>query len=183
MLPELRVLVERAEARRASLDGLLDALPADYWGRVAAGEAWSIQDQVAHLAGSEALIGGMLREVASGAARVWVGGTQDPGALLDFRQRALEVWAGEPTESLRQAAAESRRALKEGVAQLQHGHLECTVYVAGAVDRWGEPLAWPLRQYLGAWTAHDPEHEASIRRAMTTPPDLSTVALTQRRRG
>lgn len=183
MLPELRVLVERAEARRASLDGLLDALPADYWSRVAAGEAWSIHDQVAHLAGSEALIGGMLREVVGGAARVWVGGTEDARALLEFRQRALEVWAGAGVDSLRAATSDARMALNEGVAALQQGQLECTVHVAGAVDRWGEPLAWPLRQYLAAWTAHDPEHEASIRRAMTTPPDLSTVALTQRRRG
>lgn len=183
MLPELRVLLERAEARRASLDGLLDALPVEYWGRVAAGEMWSIQEQVAHLAGSEALIGGMLREVASGAARVWVGGTDDATALLGFRQRDLDVWVGAGVESLRQAAVDARKALNEGVAQLQHGHLECTVHVAGAVDRWGELLAWPLREYLDAWTAHDPGHEASIRRAMTTPPDLSTVALTQRRRG
>lgn len=183
MLPELRVLLERAEARRASLNGLLDALPADYWGRVAADEAWSIQEQVAHLAGSEALIGGMLREVVSGAARVWVGGTEDAQTLIDFRLRALEVWDGASVTSLRNAAADARKALNEGVAALQHSHLECTVHVAGVVDRWGEPLAWPLREYLGAWTVHDPEHEASIRRAMTTPPDLSTVALTQRRRG
>ncbi|MBA4180160.1 MAG: hypothetical protein C0506_06175 [Anaerolinea sp.] len=183
MLPELRVLLERAEARRASLDGLLDALPADYWGRVAAGEAWSIQDQVAHLAGSEALIGAMLREVAGGAMRVWVGGIEHPQGLIEMRERALDVWKGASVDTVRKAAAGSRQALAECLAALVHRHLDATVHVAGAMDRWGGPLAWPLREYLATWTAHDPEHEASIRSAMTTPPDLSTVALTQRLRG
>ena len=31
MLPEVRVMLERARSARVSLDGLLDVLPADYW--------------------------------------------------------------------------------------------------------------------------------------------------------
>lgn len=183
MLPELRVLIERARARRMSLEGLLDALPPDYWDRVAAGEGWSIRRQVIHLSGADRMVSELLEEVAGGARRVWVGGTRDAGELSRRRHQPLAELAGRPQAELRAIAASARTQLIERMARLGPERLEAAVHVAGAVDRWGEPLEWSLCEYLAAWTGHDPEHEASIRRAMTTPPDLSTVALTRGRMG
>lgn len=183
ILPEVRVLLERAAARRSSLDGLLDALPGDYYDRVAQGEAWSIREQVVHLAASEEMLTTLIGEVTHGASRAWVGGTQDLATLLELRARPLHEFAAPGMSELRLLVSSARAGLTSRIAALGAGHLDATVCVAGVVNRWGEPLSWTLREYLATWTAHDPEHEASIRLAMTTPPDLSAVALAQRRRG
>ena len=162
---------------------MLDALPDDYWGRVAQGESWSIRDQLAHLAVSDGMLATLIDEVMTGASRAWVGGTEDASTLLELRVTPLRELEAIGTSELGLLVSSRRAELTGRLAGLEAQHLDVVVYVAGVVDRWGEPLSWRLREYLAAWTAHDPEHEASVRRAMTTPPDLSAVALTQNRRG
>lgn len=66
------------------------------------------------------------------------------------------------------------------LGQLGARHMEARVFVAGVVDGWGEPVAWELRRYLAAIPEHDSEHEAAIRRAVSSAPDLSAVAVAQR---
>lgn len=180
MLPEVRVLVERAMARRVSLEGLLDALPEHFWERVAPGEVWSIRQQVAHIGHTDEVMALLLAEARDGRREVWVGGTDDAREFLEVRSAAV-MRAGElGIDELRAIAVSSREQVVEAVSGLENEHLEAGIRIAAAVDRWGVPVLWSLREYLAAWTAHDPEHETSIRAAMVTAPDLSTVALTQR---
>ena len=182
MLPEVRVLLERARSARLSIDGLLDVLPADYWSRAEAGSRWDVRDQLAHIASADGMLRDLLRAVASGQPAVWVGGTEDAAELLARREAPLTELAAVPLDRLRTLASETRAAIEPGFATLNIAMLEAGVFIAGAVNRWGEPLRWELRQYLASWASHDSAHEASIRGAIATTPDLSTVALTQRRR-
>lgn len=182
MLPELQVLLERARSARLSLDGLLDVLPADYWSRAEPGARWNVRDQLAHVASADNLLGELLGRAASDERVVWVGGTEDSAELLIRREAPLAEMSGLPLDALRNVATEARDAIESAFTMLNPTALEVSVFIAGAVDRWGEPLRWDVRQYLAAWATHDSSHEASIRAAIATTPDLSTVALTQRRR-
>lgn len=182
MLPEVRVMLERARSARVSLDGLLDVLPADYWDRAEAGSRWTLRDQLAHLASADGILEDLLRSVTAGESRVWVGGTEDPAELFVRREAPLTELGWLSLEALRTNAAEARAAVESGCAGLDASMLDAGVFIAGALDRWAEPLRWGLRVYLSSWAAHDSVHETSIRAAIATTPDLSTVALTQRRR-
>ena len=182
ILPEVQVLLERARSARLSLDGLLDVLPAEYWLRAAPGSRWDVRDQLTHVASADDMLRDLLRTVAAGRGTVWVGGTEDASELLSRREVPLTAQAGLPIEELRESATGARSAVESAFVTLNATMLEASVYVAGAVDRWGEPLRWGLRTYLATWAQHDSAHEADIRAAIATTPDLSTVALTQRRR-
>lgn len=183
MLPEVRVLLERARSARLSLEGLLDVLPADYWWRTAPGDRWNVTEQVAHVASADLLLAALLERVAAGERAAWVGGTRDPAELSARREPPFAGLGELPVTSLRMAAAEARAGVEAACALLELPMLEANVQIAGAMDRWGVPLSWGLRGYLASWAAHDSAHEADIRAAIATAPDLSTVALTQRRRG
>ncbi|MEP7217230.1 MAG: hypothetical protein ABI782_13345 [Anaerolineaceae bacterium] len=182
ILPEVQVLLERARSARLSLDGLLDVLPEEYWSRAAAGSRWDVRDQLAHVASADDLLQDLLRTVAAGRATVWVGATQDVTELLSRREAPLQEFAGLSLEALREVAADARGGVESAFVTLDATMLEAGVHIAGAVDRWGEPLRWGLRAYLAKWAHHDSAHEGDIRAAIATTPDLSTVALTQRRR-
>src|SRR5512141_1099719 len=104
MLAEVRVLLERSAARRLTLEGLLDALPADYWDRAAAGEAWSIRQHVGHLAGADEMMSELVEDVLSGAASAWVGRTEDPAMLASMRQRSVSVAESRQPPELRELA-------------------------------------------------------------------------------
>lgn len=182
ILPEVQVLLERARSARLSLDGLLDVLPADYWSRAAPGSRWDVRDQLAHVASADDLLHDLLRTVAAGHETAWLGGTQDATELLSLREAPQTTFAGLPLEALRCRIVDARAAVESTLPSLDLWMLEANVSIAGAVDRWGEPLRWGLRAYLATWAHHDSAHEADIRAAIATTPDLSTVALTQRRR-
>ena len=89
MLPEVRVLLERARSARLSLDGLFDVLPADYWSRAETGSRWDVRDQLAHIASADGMLRDLLRAVASGQPVVWVGGTEDAAEFLARREAPL----------------------------------------------------------------------------------------------
>jgi len=183
MLPEVRVIVERAAARRASLEGLIEAIPADYWARRATGEAWSAHDHLAHVAGIDALTSETLTQILGGERAAWIAGATTPEMLATRREALLDEAAGMAVAALRERMRETRAELVELLAGLDTGHLEVTVLVAGVVDAWGEPLAVGLRRYLASLPEHDTEHEHAIRQAISAPPDLSAVALTRRLSG
>ena len=182
MLPEVQVLLERARAARVSLDGLLDVLPPDYWSRVAAGSRWTVRNQLAHIISADQLLIELLDKVSRGSRSVWVGGTEDPTELLMQREAPLSRMAALRLNELRATAVDARAAVQSSCAGLDASMLDTEVFIAGAVDRWGAPVRWSLRSYLASWAAHDSAHELDIGAAIATPPDLSTVALTQRRR-
>ena len=181
MLPEVRVIVERAAARRASLEGLIDAIPDDYWTRRATGEAWSARDHLAHVAGIDVMTSETLTQILAGNRAASIAGATTPEELTARRDALLDEAATMAVAALRERMRRTRAGLVRLLASLDAGHLEATVLVAGVVDAWGEPLAFGLRRYLVSLPDHDTEHEQAIRRAISAPPDLSAVALTRRR--
>jgi len=181
MLPEVRVIVERAAARRASLEGLVEAIPADFWARRATGDAWSAHDHLTHVATIDELTGETLNQILSGERTVWIAGAGTPEMLAARRQALLDKEAAMPMAALRQRMRETRVGLVRLLASLRAVHLDARILVAGVVEGWGEPLAFGLRRYLAALPDHDTEHEQAIRQAISAPPDLSAVALTRRR--
>lgn len=46
MIPEVAVIARRAAARRAMLDGLLDAIPPSFWEYCAPEDAWTVRNHV-----------------------------------------------------------------------------------------------------------------------------------------
>jgi uncharacterized damage-inducible protein DinB len=181
MLPEVRTFVERATTHRELVEQLLDVIPGEYWFRRAAGEEWSARKHLEHLATAEDLLVEDLQRVIDGATQVWLGGSQDASATARRREEAMQAVAEEPVSALRERMHASREHTLTVLARVDAGHLEATLLVPGVTNPWGEPLRLSLREYLAAWPAHDTEHEAAIRRAITAPPDLSAVALTRRR--
>jgi len=180
MLPEVRVLIERAAARRFALDGLLDAIPGDYWARSAPGDAWPVRSHVEHLATIESLVTETVAAVIQGEREAWAGGAGSVDALTERRALLMAAVAGASQEELRASMVHSRAVLVASVETLEPIHLEAVVLVAGVVNSWGQPVLFSLREYLLAWPDHDTSHDAAIRRAMESPPDLSTAALVQR---
>lgn len=180
MLPEVRVILERAAARRAMLDGLLDVIPVEDWERRAEGDAWTIEHHVQHLATVEGLVIATVEAIRTGEAEVWAGGSEQLTGFMEARAMAMaEVAHLEPVE-LRARMAESRAAMSVAVARLEPRELETTVRIAGVVDSWGRPIGMSLRAYLQAWPEHDVEHDAAVRRALRARPDLSTAAIVRR---
>ena len=116
MLPEVRVLLERARSARLSLDGLFDVLPADYWSRAEAGSRWDVRDQLAHIASADGMLRDLLRAVASGQPVVWVGGTEDAAELLARREAPLAelvAVANRPANLDSGAGRETMRLLRQ----------------------------------------------------------------------
>ena len=180
MLPEIRVLIERAEMRRAALEGLLEAVPGDYWDRRAPEDEWSAVEHLRHVATVDDLLVSLLREVESGLDEVWLAGGAPSG---DDRIAAMRSVEGLSVEELAGRMRGARQRAARQVGRLGQVALETAVIMPGAVDAWGMPVRWPLRRYLVAWVEHDDVHGTAIRRAISTPPDLSTIMVTQRRPG
>ena len=77
---------------------------------------------------------------------------------------------------------ESREAVVAALLAVRVETLEREVRVAGVLTPWGEPHASSLRTHLTGWAGqHDGEHEAAIRRAIETPPDVTALTLAARR--
>lgn len=176
MLPEVRVLLERAEARRQSLLGLVEAVPEDYWGRGESQDSWRARTHLEHLAAMEPLVARLLTDVVAEGVGV-VAGAVTMEELGRARERAMAVFEGKPIAELREAMGEGLARVRQALGKLEPGHLDAAVSIGGATDAWGQPVTWHLREYLRTWAEHDGEHEAAIRAAITTPPDLSAVAL------
>ncbi|MEO9254213.1 MAG: DinB family protein [Tepidiformaceae bacterium] len=182
MLPEIRTFVERAIAHRQLLDDLLDVIPDEYWLRRAIGEDWNARNHLEHVATADDLLDGDLERVIAGSPQIWLGGNADAAVLGELRRGAIDAVADESIRGLREQMARGRERTLASLGQLRSVHLETAVFVPGLMTAWGEPFRLPLREYLAAWPSHDSEHEAAIRRAITSPPDLSAVALTRRKR-
>ena len=181
MLPEVRVILERAATHRTSLEGLLDAVPNDYWDRRAPGEAWSAHDHLAHVATIDVLTSQTLSEILEGVRVAWLAGTTVPAQLAARREASLQEVQTATPQALRERMRQTRAELARVVRSLDSASLESNICVAGVLDAWGQPVAFGVRRYLAGLPDHDTGHELAIRRAITAAPDLSTVALTRRR--
>lgn len=181
MLPEVRVFFERAEARRQSLLGLVAAIPPGYWLRSGPGDAWTARHHLQHVATADDFLGALIETVCSGG-EAWLGGTRDLPALLQARAAAIEEHAPLTLSALIDRLSQSRQVLAERLSELDRVHLAAPVFIAGRISHWGEPLPLALSAYLASWAGHDAGHEMAIREAVSTPPDLSAVALSRRLR-
>lgn len=181
MLPEVRVFFERAGARHQSLLGLVAAIPPTYWPRTAPGDAWSARNHLEHAATADAFLNEVVARLVDGA-ETWLAGTADPHGLLVARAEAMQRFEGVPLDAVLDAMAVARSRLARSLAVLERSHLLEPIFIAGHVSAWGEPRPIAFGSYLDAWAAHDSAHESCIRDAVSTPPDLVTVALTRRLR-
>jgi hypothetical protein len=181
MLPEVRVLLERANARRLSLLGLVAAIPHGYWSRVAPGDSWSARNHLEHVATADAFLEEVVSSVVRGS-ETWLAGTSDQPALLAARTEAMTRLAPLSLESIVATMDETRGSLARQLARLDRTHLLGPVFIAGNVSAWGDRVPVALSSYLAAWAAHDSIHEATVREAVSTPPDLVAVAMARRLR-
>ena len=180
-VPEIRTLVERAAARRQVLEGLIESVPDDYWVRQASGDAWTALDHLRHVATVDAMLVELVEAAREPGKELWAGDTSDEAVLEARRVELMDRVREQPVGRLLETMRESREEALEVVLGMSVETLDREVRVAGALNAWGEPQAFPLRAYLAVWVEHDGEHEAAIRGAIETPPDVTTLTLAARR--
>jgi DinB family protein len=168
--PVLRVLVERAAARRVSLLGLVSVIPEGFWVRRVPGDDWSAREHLVHAL------------TADDAVAEFIAGSPENADLEAARAVAMTQGAELPMKELLELAAKGRSRLIEVLFTMTPVDLERALPIPGAVNAWGERLSITVFQYLEQWAAHDAVHEAAIREAIATPPDLTAIAMTRRRR-
>ena len=182
LVPEVRTLLERAEARRLVLEGLIASVPREYWERRAPEDAWSAFDHFCHLATIDSFLSELLAAAAEAGQILWVAGTSDARELEARRILMMESVTALGIPELREAMRQSRAVTVEALQALPPESLGRDVRVAGVDSPWGEPRVFALRAYLTLWAEHDSDHEGAIRRAIETPPDASALSLAARRR-
>ena len=181
-LPEMRTLVERAAARRHVLEGLIASVPEDYWDRRAPDDAWTALEHVRHVATVDAMVVELLEAAERPEEELWAGGVRDVAELEARRVELMEAVRDQDIHELVVTMRESREAVVVALLAIRVEALDREVRVAGVVTPWGEPHASSLRAHLTGWAGqHDGEHEAAIRRAIETPPDVTALTLAARR--
>lgn len=171
-LPEARTILERAWARRESLLALIETIPADYWTRQAAGDAWTARNHLEHLATIDAVVLPILESPAPVLDE----------ELLAAREGAMQAVAGLEVGELIQRLESSRRDLVGAVACLTLHALARDIQLP-ARDAWSPPGTISVRGYLAQWAEHDTLHEGAIRRAIANQPgpgDLAAAAFARR---
>ena len=181
-LPEMRTLVERADAHRHVLEGLIASVPEDYWDRQAPDDAWAALDHVRHVATVDRMVVELLEAAERPEEELWAGGVRDEAALEARRVELMDGVRDQDIHELVATMRESREAVVVALLAIRVEALDREVRVAGVVTPWGEPHASSLRAHLTGWAGqHDGEHEAAIRRAIETPPDVTALTLAARR--
>ncbi len=180
MNPVVRMLVQRAEARRYGLLELAMVIPEDYLSRRAQGDEWSARVHFVHALLTDRAVTLIVRAIAEGVDADHLGAVME--SMIADRSAEIRSAEAQPTSGLVDASVADRANLYRELTRLTPAHLDAVLPVSGARNSWGQPLGISLVQYLEQWCHHDSGHEAAIRRAMATSPDLSTVALTRRLR-
>lgn len=176
MLPVVRVLVQRAESARFQLEGLVSVLSEGSLEARADGDLWTVHLHLAHALSSDAPLTEYLADPS---------GLDLSTLFTSVVERRAEQIAAARHKSLLEllaSAREERSSLIRVLARLGAADLDRFGQLPGVRSAWGEPLELTLFKYLQSWSAHDGQHEASIRRAILARPDLAAVALTLRRR-
>jgi hypothetical protein len=171
MLPIVRVLLDRADARRGSLLGLAEVVPVQYWERRVAGDDWSAHHHLAHALSADALVAEAVRSFSAEALTT----------LVSRRLEALQAALDAPLPALLERALADRARLREALAALGPEALEAEVPLR-TDDSWGQTRSLSLLAYLETWAGHDSEHEAAIRAAIAVPPDMAGLARAMQRR-
>lgn len=175
MLPVVRVLVERAANARHRLLGLVEVLPEEMLERRETADGWSVRVHLAHALSTDGLLVQLLEREGADQFAAWL------ASLEVSRTTAISAAAQTPVSALLQHAADDRSRLLTAMEALRPVDLDAGAAVPGVRTAWGDPRRITLYEYLQAWSGHDGDHEQAIRRAILSRPDLSAVALTQRR--
>ena len=170
MHPVLRVLLERAAAKRVSLLGLASVIPDDFWSRRTPDDEWTARQHLVHALTADAAVADFI-----------AGGPQST-SLEAARAGAIAEGAELSMPELLERAAKGRARLVEVLSAMTPMDLERTLAIPGATNAWGEQLSITVFQYLEQWAAHDAVHETAIREAIATSPDLTAIAMARRRR-
>lgn len=176
MIPVVRVLIGRAAARRESLLALADVVPADYWSRTAPGESWSAQRHLVHALSAEDALEGLLERINEGSGPLAL----EAGDLYAEREAAIEAAADLELASLIEQSVRARERTVRLLAALTPASIERMLVVVMPPGAWPAQSVLVAYAYLEQWAAHDAGHEAAIRDAISTPPDLSAVAHVRR---
>ncbi len=180
-VPEIRTLIERGAARRQVLEGLIESVPDEYWERQDSGDAWTALDHLRHVATVDQMLLELVEAAQQSDEELWAGKTDDVEVLEARRVALMDTVREQSVDTLVETMRESRARAVGTVLGMSVETLDREVRVAGALNEWGEQLAFPLRGYLAVWVEHDGEHVAAIRRAIATPPDVTTLTLAARR--
>lgn len=172
--PEVRMLAERASARRLALLGLVEVVPGDYWSRREPGEPWTARNHLEHVATADAL----LRDAIAAAC------TGEPLSVPYEARRAHLMTEVAPAQlaGVLERMTWERSLTTRALDRLPGEALDAVLMLPGVVDQFGRATAWPLRQLLTAWAEHDTVHEHGIRLAVTAPPDAGALAVATRLR-
>ncbi|MGE0601380.1 MAG: maleylpyruvate isomerase N-terminal domain-containing protein [Dehalococcoidia bacterium] len=173
----VRVFAERAVARRESLLELVSVVPEDSWSRNAPGEPWDAFHHLAHALSADNGVSEVLPAFTRTAAR-----TIPVVELLSRRESTIESAVALDLDQLLAQGAAARRQVLVTLEDLEQSDLECAALFIDQRSPWSQPAPITLFAYLEQWSHHDAEHEAAIRAAISTPPDLSAVAHTRRLR-
>ena len=163
------------------LEGLIESVPDDYWERQDSGDAWTALDHLRHVATVDQMLVELVEAAQESDEELWAGKTDNVEVLEARRVALMDKVREQSVDTLVETMRESRARAVGTVLGMTVETLDREVRVAGALNEWGEQLAFPLRGYLAVWVEHDGEHEAAIRRAIATPPDVTTLTLAARR--
>jgi hypothetical protein len=172
MEPVVRVLLERADARRVSLLQLVDAVPAELWSRGVAGDSWTAFSHLAHSLSTDAVLATLIGRFEQTSLE----------ELAALRIAALESSAALELKTLLDLAGERRETIRTLLAALPPAALDHRLSWHLDPRGWGRSVSLSLYAYLEAWAVHDTEHEHAIREAISTSPDLSAIAHARRLR-
>lgn len=171
----VRVFVERAQARRASLLDLATAIPEDFWTRRPPGEPWGAYRHLAHALSADAGVNAMIPAfISSSFQRFQV--TQ----LLAERAKSIASAEALDFPALLDFASTGRREVIDALTRIEQDLLESEAAFIDERSEWAQPVALSLFAYLDQWATHDSAHESAIRAAIATSPDLSAIAHTRR---
>jgi hypothetical protein len=180
--PEIRVVIDRLQARRLMLEELMDVIPEDAWRRSAEPGAWDARTHLAHLATSDEPMRLLFEAALQGRRELLPFEAKTAADWVAARDAALAAVTGMTVAELRDLLRGSREESVRLLARLGPEHLERPVRITAVADAWGRPLVVSLRSYLMAWPTHEAEHEQAIRAAIAVPPSPAHLALAARRR-
>lgn len=178
MIPVVRVLFERALARRESLLGLVEVVPGDYWTRSAGGDSWTAYTHLAHALTADNALADLADLLAGGAGPVRL----TAAAMYAERERCIQSSADLSPAALVVQAGRSRDRLTRQFGLLAPADLDRVLVWELPGGSLPAEVSISLFAYLEQWAVHDSGHEGAIRAAISTTPDLSAVAHIRRMR-
>lgn len=182
ILPEVRVIIERAATTRFELEGLLEVVPEAAWEYPSIAEGWFARTHLGYLVATDLATAELSDAAEQTQGELWVGSSSSLEAIAARLAESAAEASAQPIAAIRDELGRARRRLAASFAELSYQALERDALLPGQVDAWGAQRSMSMRQYLTAWLAHEPAQIAAIRAAIAKPPDMSAVSIGLARR-